>query len=83
MAVWAAGGLPWCWPCILLINTILVFGLMKLDMKFEAKLSKKKFEEGFAKLPSPIGPSKTAKLYGERLTLPENGDILKGIKNKL
>ena len=56
---------------------------MKLDMKFEAKLSKKKFEEGFAKLPSPIGPSKTAKLYGERLTLPENGDILKGIKNKL
>ena len=52
-------------------------------MKFEAKLSKKKFEEGLVKSPPPIGPSNTAKLYGERFTLPENGEILNGIKNKL
>ena len=44
------------------MNTILVFGLIKLEMKFEAKLSRKKLEEGFAKSPSPIGPSNTAKL---------------------
>ena len=65
------------------MNTILVFGLIKLEMKLEAKLSRKKLEEGLAKSPSPIGPSKTAKLYGERFTLPEKGETLNGIKNKL
>jgi hypothetical protein len=65
------------------MNTILVFGLMKFEMKFEAKLSRKKFDDGLVKSPPPIGPSNTPKLYGERFTLPENGEILNGIKNKL
>ena len=56
---------------------------MKFEIKFDAKLSKKKFEDGLAKFPSPMGPSKTAKLYGERFTLPEKGETLNGIKNKL
>lgn len=56
---------------------------MKLEIKLEAKLSKKKLSDGLTKSLLPIGPSNTAKLYGCLFTLPENGDTLKGIKNKL
>jgi hypothetical protein len=56
---------------------------MKLEIKLEAKLSKKKLSEGFAKSLLPIGPSNTAKLKGCLFTLPENGETLKGINNTL
>ena len=57
-------------------------GLMKLEIKLEAKLSKKKLSEGLTKSLLPIGPSKTAKSNGCLFTLPLNGDTLNGIKKK-
>jgi hypothetical protein len=65
------------------MKTILVIGFIKLDMKLEAKLSKKKLSEGLTNSSLPIGPSNTAKLNGCLFTLPEKGDTLNGIKNKL